>query len=138
MKRFVLKITSLGLALLVLFSTLSISVEKHFCGDFLVDISYFGNAKSCFEQFKNDACDVNKEIKKKDCCSDETHHIEGQDELKTDFDKLTLLKQQFVAAYLVSEYFLVSTPVKQLVVPKKYTPPKISPNVQVLFQIFII
>jgi len=47
MKRSFTKITSSLLALLVLLSTLSFTVESHYCGDFLVDVSYVGQADGC-------------------------------------------------------------------------------------------
>ena len=41
------KIFSVTLALLVLMSTLSFTVEKHFCGDVLVDVSVFTETQKC-------------------------------------------------------------------------------------------
>lgn len=122
---------------MVLLSTVSFTIDKHFCGDYLVDISYFGNAKSCYEQLENDNCDSNT-IKKKSCCSDETAHIEGQSELKIDFNKLLSVKQHFITAFIASKYFLFNTPVQQIIVLKNYIPPKIPLDIQVLFEVFII
>ncbi len=47
MKKAIFKITSFLLAILVLFSTVSLTVEKHFCGNFLVDTALFSVADSC-------------------------------------------------------------------------------------------
>ncbi|WP_431167901.1 HYC_CC_PP family protein [Tenacibaculum halocynthiae] len=47
MKSLLYKISSLLLALLLVFSTTSFTVEKHFCGVFLIDVSFLGNADSC-------------------------------------------------------------------------------------------
>ena len=138
MKILTQKMISCLLALFVLLSTLSFTVEKHFCGDYLVDISYFADAESCSDKTLNDTCDDKKEIKKKSCCSDEIQHIQGQDELKTDFDKTSILKQQFIVAFIVSKYFLFDIPTQQLVVIKNYIPPKIALNIQVLFEVFIL
>ena len=91
MKPFLLKIASVFLAFSVLFSTFSFTVEKHFCGEFLVDVSYFGEAKGCGMEtaakmaFK----------KKKNCCKDEVFQIEGQDELqKSSSEELSFDKQK--------------------------------------------
>jgi len=138
MKSIIIKILSSCLALLVLLSTLSFSVEKHFCRDYLVDISYFGNAKSCGDKTEKDTCDDEKEIKKTSCCSDETQHIQGQDELNTDFDKISIVKQQFIVAFIASKYFLLDIPVQELIVLKNYIPPKISLDIKVLFEVFIL
>jgi len=138
MKSFFTKITATTLAILVLLSTLSIAIEKHFCGDYLVDISYFGDAKSCASEFDNDNCET-KIIKKKPCCSDELEHIQGQDELKFDLDKTSIVKPYFIFAFIVSKYFLFETPLQQLIVLfKNYSPPEVLFDIQVLFEVFII
>ena len=41
------KIFSLSMALLVLMSTVSVTIEKHFCGDHLVDVAIFSDAEKC-------------------------------------------------------------------------------------------
>ena len=74
MKKSFSKIASFLLALLVLFSTFSFTVEKHFCGEFLMDVSFIGHADDCGMDMENVSA------KKKNCCKDEVHHIEGQDE----------------------------------------------------------
>ena len=68
------KITSFSLALLVLASTLSFTVDQHYCGDFLVDISFTGDA---------DGCGMNMaKTTMNNCCSDEEISFEGQDDLQ--------------------------------------------------------
>ena len=47
MKKLVFKIASFLLAVLVCLSTLSFTVDKHYCGDFLVDVSFTGDASDC-------------------------------------------------------------------------------------------
>lgn len=56
MKQFLSKIVSSVLALLVLFSTFSFTVEKHYCGDYLVDVSYLGKADTCNSNSGVDEC----------------------------------------------------------------------------------
>jgi len=98
MKKAFTKITSLLLALLVLLSTFSFTVETHYCGDFLMDISFIGHADDCGMEMEKKSF-----YKKKNCCKDEVITAKGQDELqqfnelKLDFDK-----QQFVTAFLIS------------------------------------
>jgi hypothetical protein len=134
MKQSVLKITSFALAFLVLFSTFSFSVEKHFCGEFLMDVSFTGDAADCGMDMEKVA-----KTKKKNCCKDEIHLIEGQDELQqfslADFD---LEKQQFVVAFATSySSFFVEKTIKNSFY-KHFSPPDISKDYQVLFQTFII
>ena len=47
MKTYLLKIASSLMALFVLFSTFSFTVEKHYCGEFLMDVSFTGAADNC-------------------------------------------------------------------------------------------
>ena len=133
------KISSFALAFLVLLSTFSFTVEKHFCGDFLVDISYFGNAQSCIGEIEKDAYDKKRIVKKKKCCKDEIQHIEGQDDFqKTSIDKITFKLQKFVIAYAIS-YKLMFKKLQRLVIPHKgYSPPNLFFNFQVLHEVFII
>ncbi len=94
MKRFT-KISAVFLAFMLLLSTFTFAVEKHFCGDFLVDVSIIGKAKSC-----NDSMSSKDVVKMKKCCKDEVNHIEGQDELQQQKISLDIVKQQFVVAFV--------------------------------------
>ena len=87
MKKQSFNITSISLAFLVLLSTFSFTVEKHYCGDFLMDVSYVGHAEGC--GMEKDASLKNN---KKPCCKDEVHKIEGQDELQKRLQMFRLLK----------------------------------------------
>jgi|GEM_PF-1185944 len=53
----------------VLMTNTSISVNKHFCGTYLADISLFSDA-SC--EMAHGSCDDERKSKKMDCCSDKT------------------------------------------------------------------
>ena len=46
-KQWLHKVFSISMALLVLFSTISFTVEKHYCGDFLIDTDVFSQVKKC-------------------------------------------------------------------------------------------
>lgn len=134
MKHFVKKITSLALAFLVLFSTFSFTVEKHYCGEFLMDVSFMGDADDCGMNMEKVA-----KTTKKNCCKDEVHQIEGQDELQqfsfTDFD---LEKQQFVVAFVAFYQTLFIDKSDKKESYKDFSPPDIPIDYQVLFQTFII
>ena len=134
MKQRFSKIASILLALLVLFSTFSFTVEKHYCGEYLMDVSYLGDANDCGMQMEAKAM-----VKKKKCCKDEIHHIEGQDELQQNsIDDFNLLKQQFLVAYIVSsnDLFFDNKSKKTLFVDA--SPPDIPIDYQVLYQSFLI
>lgn len=138
MKSVFTKISSTLLALLVLLSTFSLTIEKHFCGDFLVDISYFGSTQGCADEEGDDSCDDPKTIAKKKCCTDQVHEIEGQDDLSTHSIKKITLKEQFALAFTISYYNLFVNIEKQVVPHKHYSPPNLVADIQVLHEVFII
>ena len=92
------KIMSLVMALVVLFSTLSFTVNMHYCGDTLVETVIFQKAKGCgmdMEQQSSEGCSVTK----KNCCDDKQLAIEGQDELQLQVDKITFEQHLFNATF---------------------------------------
>ncbi|WP_405606629.1 HYC_CC_PP family protein [Polaribacter sp. Asnod1-A03] len=134
MKQFFSKIISFLLALFVLFSTFSFTVEKHYCGDFLVDVSFTGETDAC-------KMDVSKEVTqvKKGCCKDEIHKVEGQDQLQTNkIDKITFEKEQFLTAFLISyrDLFVLNESKNKFY--SNFSPPNYYGDYQVLYQTFLI
>ncbi|MCL7765095.1 hypothetical protein MPF19_16850 [Polaribacter sp. Z014] len=132
MKQTISKITSFLLALLVLFSTFSFTVEKHYCGDFLMDVSFVGHADDC-------GMEMQKVAKKKNCCKDEIHHIKGQEELRqTQIDDFNLEKQQFLAAFYISYNDLFVDNKSKKTYYKNFSPPEIPLDYQIFYQSFLI
>lgn len=134
MKQFLTKISSLILAFLVLFSTFSFTVDKHYCGDFLVDVSFTGKSENCGMQMDKVATTI-----KKNCCKDEVHKVEGQDELQLNkIEKITFEKEQFLTAFVISykDLFVVKEPKNNFY--KDFSPPDISLDYQILYQTFLI
>lgn len=133
MNVFILKITSIFLSLLMLLSTLTFMVDKHYCGDFLVDISFTGEAHSCGMEADGDSANM------KNCCKDELVKIEGQDELKlTSFDDISFKNQQFLIAFHYSYQSLFKEDLTLNFEFKEYPPPEITQNFQVVYQTFLI
>jgi hypothetical protein len=137
LKQFVFKISSFSLALLVMLSTVSFTVEKHFCGNVLVDVAVFSEAKDCSGNVSSDT--EKTTMKKKSCCKDEVNVMEGQDELKVrSFDDIQFEQQLFLASYVYS-YVNLFEGLPQLVVPHKdYSPPNLVKDIQVVDQVFLI
>lgn len=127
---------AVALSLLVLFSTFSLSIEKHFCGNALVDIAVFTKAKKCGMEMQ----DMDKsEIGKKSCCKDEIDIIKGQDELKTNsFDDLSSIQKQVLVAYSFSYINLFEGLPKQTIPNRDYSPPKIVKDIHVLDETYLI
>lgn len=135
-KQILHKIFSVSLALIVLCSTVSFTIEKHFCGDTLVDVSVFAEANKC----KMEALEMELEtITKAPCCKDKIDVVKGQDELivKT-IDDLDVHQQLFVATFTYS-YLNLFEGLPELVIPhKNYSPPILVTDIQVLDQVFLI
>ena len=132
------KIFSVNLAILVLLSTVSFTVEKHFCGDRLVDVAVFSDVERCggMEASNSETTSVTK----KSCCKDTLDVIEGQElnNIKVsndwDFDK----QQLFVATYLYSYANLFEGLPEQIIPFKDYSPPNLIYDIHVLDEVYLI
>ena len=99
LKQVLHKLFSVIMALLLLLSTVSFTVDKHFCGDTLVETAIFHKAVGCgMEMTKpsSEGCSIIK----KNCCNDEQIVVDGQDELNINSDTLSFDQQRFVASFL--------------------------------------
>lgn len=133
MKQRFYNITSFALALLVLFSTFSFKVEKHFCGEFLIDVAFIGDANDCGMHAEKAS------PKKKNCCKDEVHYIEGQDELQQkSVDEFDFFQQQFIVSSHVSYNNVLSGNKSSKIYFKDSPPPDTPIDYQVLYQSFLI
>ena len=47
MNTIVKKISTTLLSFIVLFSSMSFAIDEHYCGNNLMDVSYFGDADNC-------------------------------------------------------------------------------------------
>ena len=131
------KITSVLLALIVLLSTLSLSVEKHFCGDTLVDVAIFSQSNKCGMEMAG--MDTGKAIKSKGCCKDEVNIIQGQDDLLAkSMDDLEGLQKQLIVAFTHTFFQLFEDVTEPEVSYQNYKPPKIIQDIQVLHDTFLI
>ena len=77
----ILQLISMAMAVLVLISTLSVSIEKHYCGDHLVDVAIFSEAESCGMEMTDMDLSTSEDgpsISKKTCCTDVVNLLEGQ------------------------------------------------------------
>lgn len=132
MKKPFFKIITFTLALLVLISTLSFSVEKHFCGDFLVDMTFFIDAEKCTMETR----DI---MKKKLCCKDVVDVVLGQDELKlASLEDFEFKQQQLFTSFVFSYYKIFENLPNTIISLNDYSPPSLIFDIQVLDQVFLI
>ena len=139
MKKVFHKILSVLMAFVVLLTTMSFTVDMHYCGDSLVDFSIFTEAESCgMEKAQpTESCD-NPSMTEKDCCTDQQIVKEGKDDLKISFDTLSFEQQTFIAAFTYSYINLFEGTESEEVPFEDYPRPFVKRDVQVLHQTFLI
>ncbi|QCX02240.1 hypothetical protein FGM00_00865 [Aggregatimonas sangjinii] len=125
------------MAFLLLASTVSWTVGKHYCMGRLMDVSLFEHAEDC-----GMAMDEVPEYATADtlesCCNDELVVIEGQEDLKMSSDRLTIDQQLFVSSFVFA-YINRYEGLDENIVPfKDYSPPPLIRDVQILDQTFLI
>lgn len=137
MKKFLQKISVSVLSLIVILSSMSFTIDKHYCGDTLVDVSYFGKADDC--GMGGMKMKVNpKKMKKKKCCKNETEFIES-----STFDKekiITFPSESF--EFLVFHIYSYINSYEEVKLEKEFykdfSPPDIVQDIQVLHETFLI
>ena len=137
MKEFFRNITAVLMAVLVLISTMSFTINKHFCGDHLVSTSVFLKAKSCGMD-KPQTTDKNCETIKKNCCDEEVQLIEGQEDLKIELTDLNNQQQLFLYSFVLTYIDLFEGLKEQIVPYKHYKPPLVVRDIQLLDEVFLI
>ena len=139
MKKSFFKISSFVMALVVLLSTFSFAVDQHYCGDVLVDFSFFGKAESCgMEMQQSSRISMTTVFIKKVVARIAPLAIAGQDDLKISFEKLSSEQQLFVVSFIYSYINLYEGFDTKIVPFKDYSPLRLIRDVQVLDQIFLI
>ena len=125
------------MALVVLFTTMSFTIDMHYCGNTLVDTAIFKKAKGCGMEMQNPStkdCSVTK----KNCCSDKQIFVDGQDELEINFDNLTLKKQQFVASFIYTYINLFEGFDEEINSFQEYKPPLVVRQIYKLDETYLI
>lgn len=133
MKEFFRNIGATLLALVVLLSTVSFTVDKHFCGKMLVDTAVFSEAHTCGMEMDNSFG-----MEEDTCCKDQKVQVEGQDELKRSFEDLDLQQQLFVTSFTYSYLNLFEILPGQAIPFEDYAPPLLVADIQLLDQVFLI
>jgi len=134
MKQLTTKIGAVLMTLIVLLSTMSFTINQRYCDGNLVDTTLFSKSESCKIVVQSDCCKITEE-----CCDHEQIIIDGQKELPS---------RIVVETPIVNKYFVVSLQKFQIknhdfqsensVFYKKYIPPSLVFNKQIVHQVFII
>lgn len=126
-------------SLLLLFGFLSsitgVNVYKHYCGDFLADVSFFVKSNPCADEDGNDTCSADKEM---DCCEDKTEFYQ----LETKLFKQQSSSEEFILEPLPIERIVSIVPPanleetkleKEIAPPPKYQNPLYQEFQQLIF-----
>ncbi len=140
MRILIQKISSVLLAFLLILSTVSFTVEKHFCGDSLVNISFLGDAGACENEPDDDCTDTLLTAEEDSCCKNEVTYLEGQHEEskaikeKSHYSKTNsfaiLNDRKSLQVYSIFDNSNLSKGV--------YAPLQITRDIQLLYEVFII
>ncbi|MDY7395329.1 hypothetical protein UMM65_08755 [Aureibaculum sp. 2210JD6-5] len=137
MKKSILKISAFLMASIVLFSTLSFTVEKHICAGEVADVALFGDLERCNMPDDNHNND-NSGFTKESCCQNETHFVQGSNaELKIT-DKSHKQTQVFAALFTYTYLSLFESLEKDTNSFLSYSPPIVVKDIQVLYDTFLI
>ncbi|AKA34615.1 hypothetical protein VC82_967 [Flagellimonas lutaonensis] len=122
------------MALLLLLSTVSWTVDKHLCMGRVMDISFFAQAEDC----GMDVAATLLETIDNHCCDDESFTIEGQDDLKLTWNDIQL-GHQVVLATFAQSYLGTLLDIDQLPIPlHTYPPPFLVQDLNILHEVFLI
>ncbi len=140
MKQFLNKIASGFLALIVLLSSFSFTINKHICGGEVANTTLFISADNCGMEMQTCENKSSKQVtsfQKEPCCKDISELIQGNDnnqqakEFQLNIPTLEFLTT-FIYTYLNN--FKETTSLKYVT----YKPPLVFKNIQSLFQVFRI
>lgn len=121
------------LSVFVLFSSFSYCLSIHYCGQNIVDIALFGNAKTCSME-----SEVDLDLKKS-CCADRNIFIESEDYLSSkEFEKQAIKKVEILLVKLNFPIGILSEEQSIGYVKKHYTPPLIEHDITLVVQSFLL
>ena len=125
------------MAFVVLFSTMSFTINMHYCGETLVDTAIFKKVKTCGMETQKPST-KGCSITKKNCCSDKQIVIDSQDELKLSFDTLSFEQQQFVASFIYTYINLFEGVEEDANSYRDYIPPLVVREIYKLDETYLI
>ncbi|MDP2088782.1 MAG: hypothetical protein Q8J84_05220 [Flavobacteriaceae bacterium] len=141
MKQVSVKILALFLSLIVVFSTVSFAVEKHECGGKITDVAVFGESEKCSPMMEMDDCETNSQkslsFNKHTCCKDLSQIIQSSIVVEKSTKTVEIQVVEFVKPFEISIKLFEG--LSENIIPfKNYFPPKLVPNISILYQTFLI
>ncbi|MGH1386707.1 HYC_CC_PP family protein [Kordia sp.] len=136
MKQFLKHISAFALAVLVLCSTFSFTINEHICGGVKVSYAIGIDAENCGMEVATNVSDETT-MQQASCCDDVTTLIQGQDELPSQQD-VKFTTQTFIKAFVYSYIFVLPSRDQEKAVYKPYVPPPLIRDIQLLDETFLI
>lgn len=125
------------MAFVVLFSTLSFTLNMHYCGDTLVETALFHKAKGCGMELQNPSTE-GCVITKMNCCNDKQLLIDGQDELQLKIDKISFEQDVFIASFVYTYINLFEGLDDNVSTYKDYKPPLVTKQLYKIDETYLI
>ena len=125
------------MAFVVLFSTMSFTINMHYCGNTLVETAIFQKTEGCgmeMEKPSTEGC----EISQNNCCDDKQLVIDGQDELQLSVDKITFEQQVFIASFVYTYINLFEGLDENISSFEEYRPPLVIRQIYKLDETYLI
>ncbi|WP_128758209.1 HYC_CC_PP family protein [Leeuwenhoekiella aequorea] len=131
---------SFFLAVFILFSTSSFTVDMHFCCNKLVDMAFFSKAESCMEivQKKDNNSKQCTSIQEKSCCDNQTIVKEGDDTFKKSNTILEIDTLVFINTFFNTYINLFEGLEENVISFKTYRSPLLSTDIIILNETFLI
>ena len=126
------------MALMLLASTTSWTVGKHYCMGHLMDVSLFAHAEVCgMDTAVADTVAVSSK-EANSCCKDEIITVDGQDHLKISFDDFSFDQQLFLVNFTHCYSNLLQIRSERRSPNELYPPPLLVKDIQLLDAVFLI
>ena len=134
---FMRKLGNLALALMVLLSSVSWTLEEHYCMGRLVEVSFFAEAHGCGMEMDSSDAEENG-LEDFSCCDDQTLVFDGQDQVKVVKDHVDFAQPYLLSSwYFVYSSFVITSP-DLIPVPNYRPPPLIVKDIHLLHEVYLI
>ena len=137
MKHVFHKILTFIMAFIVIASTMSFTVDMHYCGDTLVDVAVFHEAESCGMDIKTSSTNTCT-LSKKSCCNNKQLIVSGQQELQLSIDDISFNHQVFIASFIKTYIALFEISEEKKTLSENYPPPTVVKTIYKLDETYLI